>query len=274
MALKWDNRYLHIVMIIVLTIPFFVTFPLPANVNPWTRGAYTTVEALKPGDVVLVGFDYIAGTRSEIDPCAYAVLSHIFSKPGVKVVIFSLYADGPLLAQAVLSSINPEKTYGKVYGVDYVQYGYFPSDPSTVSSFAADLHTLMVSDTRGTSTANIPMMTNIHSYTDIDLILDNWSESSEPYFESIYRIKYGVPLITTTQALIGTGQITTWSIGVIKGVLVGLSGGFEYESLTAKAGDATKLMASIDLAHVYIIAAIVLTNIIYFGFEKSKKVKT
>jgi len=66
---------------------------------------YGSIDRLKPGDPVLVAFDYDATQSPEMDTQARAVMRHLSTRQA-HVSVVSLYAAGPAAAQVVISETN------------------------------------------------------------------------------------------------------------------------------------------------------------------------
>ena len=94
---------------------------LPFGLSKETQRAFDAVEALKPGDAVVIDFGYNAGGAAEVHPMAAAFVAHCMIKD-VRVIGFSLDPQGSRFADLIWQQWAEQ---GKTYGEDFVSLGYF-----------------------------------------------------------------------------------------------------------------------------------------------------
>ncbi|MBN1966126.1 MAG: hypothetical protein JW910_15865, partial [Anaerolineae bacterium] len=105
---KPDRLLLSLLLLIALIAPFFIDISslvnLPtAALDPAQHGTIDrAIQALQPGDLVLVGFEYGPTVAGEVDTLARALLTHILLRGGRPVVV-STNPAGVLHAQDVLA---------------------------------------------------------------------------------------------------------------------------------------------------------------------------
>ncbi|HEU4725787.1 MAG TPA: hypothetical protein VFU59_10885, partial [Candidatus Eisenbacteria bacterium] len=93
--LALDRRWIFLLVLLSVTIPIVIPIGLPVTTTSSTRSAFEYVEALKPGDVVWISFDYGPSSAPENDPMAEAFLRQCFLKK-VRVIVSAFYPLGGL----------------------------------------------------------------------------------------------------------------------------------------------------------------------------------
>ena len=66
--LRLDRRWIFLFVLLSVAIPIVVPLGLPVTTTDSTRKAFNFIEAMKPGDTVLISFDYGPSSAPENDP--------------------------------------------------------------------------------------------------------------------------------------------------------------------------------------------------------------
>lgn len=263
-----DRRILYVLIIIVVVIPLLYPLSLPITITEATRTAYEKVdEYAKPGSVVIVAFEFIGGNWPEMGPIAVAMVQHLFRKPDIRIVMLAMGRDqGPLLAEKTLTYIDTE---GKVYGKDYANLGFFAGSEAAMASFASDIPGLVKMDYYGTPLAQLSVMEGLKNLRDIGFFICLWSGTPgwEEYMRQWYT-PYELPVVGGTLGIVGPGAQPYVSAGQLKGLVVGLRGGGEYEKLIGKPGEATSGLDAISTTHLLVIAFVIVGNVGYFASRR------
>ncbi|MBS7651770.1 MAG: hypothetical protein QW638_04825 [Candidatus Bathyarchaeia archaeon] len=266
-----DHRVLYAAVIVVIIVPLLRPLGLPITVTDATLKAYRAVdEYTKPGSVVVIAFEFIAGNWPEMGPIAVAMTQHVFNKPDVKVIILAMGRDeGPILAERTLRYVDKK---GKEYGKDYVNLGFFAGGEAAMAAFARDIMGLVKRDYYGTPIENLPVMSGLKSLSDIDLFICLWS-GTPGWVEYLrqWQTPYGIACVGGTLGVVGPGAQPYVAAGQLKGLVVGLRGGGEYEKLINKPGEATAGLDAISTTHILIFACVILGNIGYLATKGVKR---
>src|ERR671910_3649083 len=91
--LALDRRWIYLVVAVSLITPIVLPIGLPVTTTASTRAAYEYIEALRPGDVVWLSYDYGPSSAPENDPMAEAFLRQCFLKK-IRVIVTALYPLG------------------------------------------------------------------------------------------------------------------------------------------------------------------------------------
>ncbi|UCH31885.1 MAG: hypothetical protein JSV05_00315 [Candidatus Bathyarchaeota archaeon] len=267
-----DRRYLYIILFIFVSIPLLSPLNLPILVGEHAQAMYDTTETLSAGDIVVCSFDFGPATIPENRPQAKGFLFQA-RELGLRVVATAFWASGGPLGEDILRDV-----YGSdfpaipEYGTDVVYLGYIPGNEVGMQTFGDDTWTAKGTDHYGTPMADIPLMQDTRAAEDLSL----WCEitSGTPGEQQVIQFVQGrhggpaaLPLVVGSTAVSVPGMMPFYAAGQIVGILNGLSGAGEYESLLAGAyGYPTELLAPLDaqsVAHVIVILFIIAGNISY-----------
>ncbi len=263
------RMWLYVLLVILLTWPLLKPIGIPIEISAETRTAYDVIDALKPGSVVAFGFDYSLGNAAEMEPQALAVLTHLLQRD-VKVLGLSFVAQGQELGEKAFKATG----WGdKEYGVDYVNLGYRAGGQATVAAFAGDIPGTFNTDINGTSTSGFSILSGVKTAADLDLIITiaPGTPGPEDYVRQVYST-YKTPLVCGVPAVAITQVAPYVQAQQIIGVLGGSPAAAQYELLLQKPGVAVAAMDAQSLAHLLVIAAIIVRNIGYW-LEKNEAKK-
>ena len=273
-----DRRIIFLIVglsvLIPLLKPEWVT--LPIRITPESQVMFNEMNKLNEGDKLLLSFEYGPSTKPEIHPMSIAILKHMYAK-NILVYGFALWPDGNFMSTEVFSDVSDD--YDKKYGVDYVNLGYRPGGEAVIKGIASDIRTLYTVDLQGTSINDIPMMKDVINIEDFDFVFS----LSAGYPGSTEWVQFAcdpknIPLSTGCTSIQATDILPYVKNGQIRGILAGMPGAAEYESLgeeglqkmeiNIKPGEASGMMAAQSIAHVVIVLFIILGNITYYITRK------
>lgn len=262
------RSWLYVILIVVLAGPLLKPIGIPIEISDETMVAYDAVDSLKPGSVVVFGFDYSSGNAAEMEPQALAVLRHLL-RLDVKVIGLSFVEQGPMLgARAFEKSGWVEKEYG----VDYVNLGYRAGGQGTVAAFAGDIPGTFNTDINGSATSSFPIMQGVKTAADVDLIVTiaPGTPGPEDYVRQVFS-SYKTPLVCGVPAVAITQVAPYVQAKQIKGVLGGSPAAAQYELILEEPGVAVAAMDAQSLAHLLIIAVIILRNVGYLSEKRASE---
>ncbi|MDP2858069.1 MAG: hypothetical protein Q8P50_08845 [Bacillota bacterium] len=261
-----DRRWLYLALLAAVLFPLFRPIGLPVRVGTFTRTVYDYLDKLGPNDIVLFASDYGPGTAAENQPIGLAVAQHLI-KNGVKLIIMAFVPEGPMYSRGI---VEISLAAGYRYGEDVVDLGYLPGGEMALASFFAGPKKAVPKDTRGTSTDTIPLLAGIETINDVSAIFHvaTGVPGSTEYVRQ--NASYGVPLTAGMSMNMMTMAMAYVQAGQVVGIIPGLQGAAEYESLTGKLGFATVAMDSQSLAYLLYIGAILLGNVYHFTQRKPR----
>ena len=276
-----DRRIIFIIVGSSVLIPLLKPewIDLPIRPTPESQIVFDEINKLNAGDKILLSFEYSPSTKPEIHPMAIAILKHLYAK-NIQVYGFALWPDGNFMSTEAFSEVSDD--YDKKYGVDYVNLGYKPGGEAVIKGIASDIRTLYTVDLQGTSINDIPMMKDVVNIEDFDFVFS----LSAGYPGSKEWVQYAcdpknIPLSTGCTSIQVTDIMPYVENDQIRGILAGMPGAAEYESLveaalqkmeiSGKPGEASGMMAAQSIAHVVIVLFIIFGNISYFITRKKNR---
>ena len=276
-----DRRIIFLIVGLSVLIPLIKPewINLPIRPTRESQIVFDEINKLNEGDKLLLSFEYSPSTKPEIHPMAIAILKHLYAKK-IQVYGFALWPDGNFMSTEVFSEVSDD--YGKIYGVDYVNLGFKPGAEAVVKGISSDIRTLYTVDLHGTPINDIPMMKDVVNIEDFDFVFS----LSAGFPGSKEWVQYGcdpknIPMSTGCTSIQVTDILPYVENGQIRGILAGMPGAAEYESLveaelrkmdiTVKPGKASSMMAAQSIAHVVIVLFIILGNITYYITRKKNR---
>jgi len=276
-----DRRIIFLIVGLSVLIPLLKPewVDLPIRPTPESQIVFDEINKLNAGDKILLSFEYGPSTKPEIHPMAIAILKHLYAK-NIQVYGFALWPDGNFMSTEAFSEVSDD--YDKKYGVDYVNLGYKPGGEAVIKGIASDIRTLYPVDLQGTSINDIPMMKDVVNIEDFDFVfsLSAGFPGSKEWVQYACDPK-NIPLSTGCTSIQVTDIMPYVENDQIRGILAGMPGAAEYESLVeaelqkmeiaGKPGEASGMMAAQSIAHVVIVLFIIFGNISYFITRKKNR---
>ncbi len=267
--LNIDRRVIFVFVALGIIIPTLSSYDLPIKPTRNVRAIYDTIEEVgTKNGTVLISFDYGPGSMPEVQPMALSVLRHCFRK-NVKVVGMSHWPTAVGLAQEAFDTTAKE--YGAQYGEDYTYLGYKPGGGSLVINMGNNFHDAFQKDPQGNNTTELSVTKNIKGLADFDYVICLASGNTPdgiwiPFGQERYKFKFGIGCT----AVMAPDQFPYLQSGQMNGMMGGLAGAAEYETLVQTSGTATKGMRPQSVVHLIIILFIVLGNVMYFLYGRQK----
>jgi hypothetical protein len=260
--LSIDRRWIYVLIAAAVVIPTIWRISVPTGVSSEVRSVYSFVEALQPGDVILLAVDYDPSTLAELHPMTAAILGQAFDR-NARVLITCLSQFGPAMAQELIERVAKE--HGKTNGVDYVFLGYKPYPAITILAMGSDFRVPFPTDHYGTPLDAIPMMRDIHNYRNVKAVISLAAGNAADFWIQYGNAKFGFPLALGVTGVMASDYYPYLQSGQIFGIIPGMKGAAEYEQLTGRPGAGSQGMPYQVTTHVVILALIVVSNIGYLG---------
>jgi len=256
--LNLDRRIIYLVISLAVIVPFFIPMRMPVYVTPPVQDVYDYIEDLSEGSVVMVGFDFSLAAVPELRPMCVAVLRHCYSRK-LKVVGMTLYFDALIMAGKAMEQVAQE--YGYENGKDYTYLGYKPGARRIILGMGEDISGPFSKDHSGIPVSEIPMMKDIKNFDDIDLVVDFGSGNTPERWVAYAGARYHQTIAVGCTGVMVSGLYPYLKAGQLVGLIGGLKGAAEYEKLIDKQEKGTLGMKSQSIAHLAIIALVILGNV-------------
>ena len=265
-----DRRWIFLIIAAVVIVPLLFPIGLPIRATDTTIDVYDAIERLPAGSNVLLSTEYSPSTRPENHPMTISILRHLF-KNNHKVFVTCLWPDGQFMAQDALNQVAKNE-FNKVYGEDYVFLGFRPGNEAVVKGIVSNIRKLYTVDVYQKKIDEIPLMKGINNFKDFDFLFS----SSAGFPGTIEWVQYasdptGVPMASGVTSIQVNEVMPYVQAGQMVGVLAGMPGAAEYESLINQKGSATSGMDAQSVAHLVIVLFIILGNISFFIERKRSK---
>jgi hypothetical protein len=269
--LKIDRRLIFLVIGLCTLLPLLYPVGLPIKISPEVRGVYDYMESLPPRSVFLLSIDFDPASKPELHPQAIALLRHAFRKD-LRVVAMTLWVSGTGMAEQLVSQVAQEA--GKENGKDYVFLGWSPGGSAVIINMGQDLYTAFPSDYAGRATKGLPVLEGVHSLKDVTYAIS--LGAGVPGVEAWYvfgKDKYKFELGGGCTGVMAPGLYPLLRSGQINGLIGGLRGAAEYESLIGQKGRAIAGMDAQSATHVAIIVLVIMCNLFYFSLRRQAKLQ-
>lgn len=280
-----DRRWIFLLMMWAVLLPIYIigvtgrTFPeLPSALS---HATFDEVERLSPGDPVLLSFDYDPASEGELQPMATAFVKHCAAK-GLKMYFMALWPVGPQMIQNTIDKVITADYPHLVYGQDYVNLGYKSGYEAVIRVITTNIRELYTTDVRGTAVQDIPMMKGITSVQQMKLIIN--VSAGYPGFKE--WVQYGATPFPSLRLVAGTTGVQAplaypYVPRQLRGLLGAIKGAAEYEKLVIDAYggpdpdpkylEGLRRMGPQMVAHLLIIALIIVANVLYFSDRRRSR---
>lgn len=275
-----DRRIIFLLVTVVVLVPLLLRIPIPFEVGKPVKDAFTAIDTLKPGSVIMLSVDYDATSSPECQPMLDAITEHAFRKD-IKVLLLGHIVQGLPLGQMGIERVAEEYNernakdykrtgeahYRKKYGEDYLYLSYNPGYTAAMVGIGREIRDFYPSDYKGVRVDSFLIMRNVHNYNDIAVlvsfahgpIVDAWVEFAWG--------RYGQDIVAGVTGVNAPDLYTYIQSGQLVGLVGGLKGASEYESLLGKPGLATKGMPAQSTAHILIIVLILIGTAADFAYD-------
>jgi len=210
---------------------------------------------------------------------ANAFALHAASKK-LRIYFLALWPVGQQMIDDVIARVISADFPEMVYGEDYVNLGYKAGNEGVIKVIVTDIRQLYTTDAYGTGIDQIPMMEGVRNLQDIDLI----ANVSAGYPGTKEWIQYAVtPYPDDIRMVAGCTGVQApllypYIPDQLPGLLGAIKGASEYEKLVvdayggeepdAKYFEGRRRMGPQLVAHLLMIALIILGNVIFFADRK------
>ena len=272
---KIPRRIIFLTIALAVAVPLVVPIGIQVNVMPQSKRLFEAVDDLtSDSKPVLISCDFDPQSLPELYPMLLAVMRQCWSRD-VKVILMALWPQGTGMVEMGLEELSDEFT--KEYGVDYAFLGYKFGVAAVLLGMGENISGVFPVDYYGTPLDSLELMQSVRNYNDISLIVT--LSTGDPgwrqwllYAQSRYGASLGVGVTAVSAAdvypYVETGQVT--------GLLAGMKGASEYETLVQQKGYATGIfkasqgMDAQSLGHLLIMIFIILGNIGFFYTRRKK----
>jgi hypothetical protein len=143
--MRIDRRILYLILAVNIIGTLMVRVAIEPDISPAVKSFYDTIEALQPGDMVMVSSTWSAGTLAENQPQFEAVLKHLMRKR-LRFTIISFAPPARDISHRLARRIAEENGY--VEGKDWAHFGYMPDIIIAIKGMSEDVAQTIRQDVR------------------------------------------------------------------------------------------------------------------------------
>jgi hypothetical protein len=231
---------------------------VPVTVTDPTRRVFDLIEQLDSNAVVMISFDHEASSLPEIGPIGAAIADHCFRR-GIPVVGLALFSEGNALGYELLS--QRASRFHRNYGADWVYLGFRPQYTAAILGMGEKIEDVFSSDYHGDPISSLPLMQRVHNYSDIAVVVSVADGSMPTYWVEYAANRYKEKVVAALSAVMVTSFTPYLESGQLAGIVSGLKGAAEYESLLAAPAAGTRGMAAQSAAHLLVAILVVWGNV-------------
>lgn len=268
-----DRRILYVLIAIVLAVPLIMRpakHPDLDAVFPEVRNAYDTINRVPKGKIVLLSTTWGAGTKAENEPQMEALMRHMFAKH-IKFAIMSWDAGGSEITWQSAERIQKD-THAK-YGEDWVHLGYKTGVYAAIASgLGEDFQKVFTVDRKGTKLSELPAVSYVKDAKQIGAVVDITSTGMMGIWIPYLTTPKHIPLIYCPTAVMAVTAYPYLDSGQLKGMMNGVMGAVQYETLIGRGSVATDASATswaLSCAHIYILLLILVGNLGYLAAKRA-----
>lgn len=262
-----------------ITVALAVLFQLKFGevATPIVKSLFEKIETLPAGSKIVISYDFDPAMAPEVLPMANSFTRHALAK-GHRIYFFSIWATGQSLLQVTLNEIVMKEFPDKVYGLDYCNMGYKAGNEGVLNVIITDIRKMYPGDVNGTSLDSLPMMNDVHSLKDMDLLISIGGGKPGVKEWVLFAGDRGNIPTGGGAAAVSTPLLYPYYPKQLVGLLGGTKGAAEYEAELIKRyprfanipTPALNMMGPQTMAHVVIIAFILIGNVSYFRSRRKK----
>ena len=176
---------------------------------------------------------------------------------------------GTSLADSIFARVAAEMH--KVPGKDYVFLGWSPGGGSLIIAMGQDLYKAFPSDYAKRPTEGMPVLQGVKNLRDVNYLVSLAAGSSGIEMWYVFgKDKYRFEMAGGSTGVIAPGLYPFLRSGQINGLIGGLQGAAEYETLIKQKGTAVAGMDAQSADHMVIILLVLLCNVFYFVLRNEK----
>ena len=178
-----DRRWIFLLMFLSVAIPIIIIGitgqSFPEKPTDLAYSTFNAIEDLKPGDKVLLSFDFDPASEGELGPMATAFTYHCAANE-LNMYFMALWPVGPQMIDNAIENVIKKDFPDLVYGEDYVNLGFKSGGEGVIKVIVTDFLELFSTDAKGTPFNDIPMNKEISSVQDMDLVINISAGATSP----------------------------------------------------------------------------------------------
>jgi len=272
-----DSRYIYAALIVAILIPLFCSKLVYLNIpSKPSIDFYNTIEHIastEPNGLVIVDGQWSSSSRGENKWQTQAIVTHLMMRH-VHFATLSFDTQNHTLTNEIVTALAAKYHY--VYGVDYIDWGYRPFQAFTamLKGLDTDIPGTVVHDSSGKPISSFPIMKGVRDIKDISAIIEISPTSSIDGWLGLVQGVNNTPLLYAPTAISAPKYYTYLDSGQISGMLIGVKGAGDYESLIHQPSFGTRATGALSFVYALIILLVVIGNIGHLKLRAMARTET
>jgi len=273
-----ERRVIFLFIGLSVSVPLLFNITFSEKATPIVRAVFDKIESLPPGSKVLISFDYGPSMAPEVEPMSDIILRHCMIK-NHRVYLMGLWATGQSLSASAVDKIIKAEFPDKINGLDYVNIGYKAGNQGVLNVIITDFRKMYATDVDGVDLDSLPIFDGIKSLKDMNLLVSVGGGFPGIKEWVLFAADPGHIPLAGGCAAVSAPLLYPYYPRQILGLLGGIKGAAEYESalmkkypeLTDMPIPGIRMMGPQTLAHMVIMAFIVIGNLSFFFAGRKKQ---
>jgi hypothetical protein len=273
MRVPWsDPRVIFPLVAGAIALGLLVHVKQPIEPQESVVAVHDYIQQLPKGSAVLLAVDFDPQAMAELRPMTEAIIEQCLDQD-LHVVGMTFWPLGAQLGYDMFKTVADEPRFrDKEAGRDYVYLGYKPGDLSQViTNMGENLLTTFPQDYRNRPTGTMPIFRDVKSLRNVKYIIDLAAGSTPDAWIIFGGDKYNVPMAVGCTAISGPDLYVRLKNHQINGLVAGLRGAADYETLLQKAGLGVGGMFAQSLIHVMIVLFVIAGNVAFFVGKRRQR---
>ena len=278
MGREVERRIIFLFIGLAVSIPLLFNITFSEKATPIVKGIFDKMESLPEGSKILISFDYGPSMAPEVEPMSNAFIRHALAK-NHKVYIMGLWATGQSLGASAVQNIIKREFPDKINGVDYINIGYKAGNQGVLNVIITDFRKMYATDVDGVNLDSVVIFKGIRSLKDMDLMISVGGGFPGIKEWVLFAADPGNIPLAGGSAAVSAPLLYPYYPRQLIGLLGGIKGAAEYESELKKhyprfakmPTPGIKMMGPQTLAHLVVMAFIVIGNLSFFFAKRKKK---
>ncbi|MBD3331718.1 hypothetical protein GF356_02615 [candidate division GN15 bacterium] len=270
LAKEVDRRIIFLFIFLSVAAPLLFPITFEEEATPVVKAIFDRIESLPEGSRILISFDFDPAMAPEVQPMAEVVTQHCMVK-NHKVIFMCLFATGQALLTQSLDQIMSEQFPDKLDGLDYVNIGFKAGNEGVLNVIVSDFKKMFPTDVNAVPYDSIEVFKGIRSAKDLDMVFTVGGGKPGVKEWVLFVGDPGRVPVAGGVAAVVAPQMYPYYPKQLLGIMGGIKGAAEYESELRKEypqfedvdAPGLRMMGPQTLAHMVIMAFIVMGNIAY-----------
>ena len=251
-------------------VGFFHEYNMP--ISPRTQAVHAQINSVPERSTVLLIADYDPSLAEELNAQARTLLQSLIQR-NLKILVVSTTFAGPQVMQDVMEDLVQRQAVSYEYGEDYINLGYLPGQETSLLLFGQNPLAAVRADFRDqkdlrnydlfAATLRKVPEEGLGQVIPLVIYLGGNEESLRIWIEQVLAQQANVRMIAGISAGLEPYAYPYLESGQLAGLLSGLTGAAEHESLTKNPGRAVRSIDSQIGIHLVIAGSIILGNVVY-----------